>query len=257
MLDLDLMTKAAGVAVRAHLRRPPLSSLGKKPRTKKAEFKIADAVAPLLSRAAMRAERAVAGGITQAATHAPVATGAAALVPGAHTTAAELGAALRFRKQQQGAQQLATALGHAPAPGANPFLHRPTVPAPPTWLGKTASITERDFTRALPREVDVSGRAAALDGRAPYGAPSAFGARTSRSSEMPVNGTIGDLLVQMFNKQASLNPPNSLTPKHVTEALEKLRKETLAKRVAEAGQHAVQKARYDARQMGAAVGSSR
>lgn len=61
-----------------------------------------------------------------------------ALVPGAKTTASELGAALRLRTQQRGAQQLAQTLGHVPAPGANPFMARPAVAPPPAWVGKTA-----------------------------------------------------------------------------------------------------------------------
>jgi hypothetical protein len=60
-----------------------------------------------------------------------------------------------------------------------------------------------------------------------------------------------------LHKLANFNPPNSLTPKHVTDALEKLRLSTAAKRATQVGQHAVQQARYEARQMGAAVGSSR
>lgn len=60
-----------------------------------------------------------------------------ALVPGAKTTAGELGAALRLRTQQRGAQQLAQTLGHTPSPGMNPFNAR-TVSPPPSWVGKTA-----------------------------------------------------------------------------------------------------------------------
>lgn len=63
----------------------------------------------------------------------------AALQPGTRTTSEALGAALRFRTQQRGAQELASALGHKPAaPGMNPFgLGRPNVvPPPPSLMGR-------------------------------------------------------------------------------------------------------------------------
>ena len=113
------------------------------------------AVAPLLSRAAMRAERTVAQAAPQVA-H-TVATGAAALVPGAHTTAQELGAALRMRAQQRGAQQLAQAMGHAPVPGASPFMPpRPAIAPPPSWVGKVANTKER-MSNLSPRDAAMYG----------------------------------------------------------------------------------------------------
>jgi len=64
--------------------------------------------------------------------------------PAAKMTAQELGATLRLQHQARGAQQVAKALGHAPAPaGANPFglAAKPAVPAPPAWLmGKAAAL---------------------------------------------------------------------------------------------------------------------
>lgn len=65
----------------------------------------------------------------QALTHAAAPLTAAPLTPEA------LQSQLRARTQARGAQQLATALGHAPAPGANPF--RPMVAPPP--ILKTAT----------------------------------------------------------------------------------------------------------------------
>lgn len=59
----------------------------------------------------------------QALTHAAAPLAATPLTPEALQTQ------LRARTQARGAQQLATAMGHAPAPGANPF--RPMVAPPP------------------------------------------------------------------------------------------------------------------------------
>jgi hypothetical protein len=58
----------------------------------------------------------------------------------AKMTAHELGAALRLQTKTRGAQQLASALGHAPAPAGNPFgviAKKPSIIPPPAWLGAT------------------------------------------------------------------------------------------------------------------------
>lgn len=79
--------------------------------------------------------------LEQIASFAKGASLATMIQPAAKMTTQELGSALRLQTKARGAQQVASALGHRPAPaGANPFgLARPQVAAPPAWLTQKAA----------------------------------------------------------------------------------------------------------------------
>jgi len=298
MFDLDLITKAAAVAVRPHVRRAPWTALGK---VKKSNLmstigleagqvgKHVNQAARIAQQGVDPARRAAVAELagyyknlgssagTQAAQHALTlsaqkAQAAASQVAGVvakktPTMAFSQGSVLQHAAQQLGPQKVIQgAVQHgAPVIGSASVLdHLSQMP-----FGKLAAAIEREYSQSLPKEVEVSmGRMKNQPrNEVGYGTPNVFGAAdpVKKTKKLKVNGvTVPELLEQLAQqagllpkKTAAFNPPNTLTPKSVTETLEALRQSSAAKRLAKAGESAVQKARYDARQMGAAVGSSR
>lgn len=225
MFNLDAMAKAAGVAVKAHVRRAPASAAG---RMKKSNLRTiglaAGEIAPHVD-IMKHLSGAVGKGADELAHY----------YKNMHLTPSAM----------QGQAQLA----HAAAA-------RPAAAAPAAALAVKKTPTQAFSQKAVMAHAANTAPAQVIQGAVKGTGPQAMG--TSALLDQ-LSRTSFDKLSMMLaiHKLANFNPPNSLTPKHVTDALEKLRQSTAAKRATQAATHAVQQARYDARQMGAAVGSSR
>lgn len=226
-LDLHVMVKAAGVAVKAHVRRPPASASG---RLKKAH--------------ALRTIGLAAGDIAPHVDIMKHLSGAAG------KGVDELAHYYKNMHLTPTHIQGQAALSHAAAarPAVAPVAAAAVKKTPTQAINPRAVMAHAANT--VPAQV-IQG---AVKGQAPAMGTASLLDQLSRTSFDKLSAFIA------LHKLANFNPPNSLTPKHVTDALEKLRLSTAAKRATQAATsagHSIQQARYDARQMGAAVGSSR